>query len=995
MKFQGSYKKHLKKLLIDINAMCTKIQLSYQVLTSYFSQLLTEEHRKVDFQYSNDLKKHQHEYHQKISTLQTNNKNEIQRIESAYHHSIKQHTGKYHIVRDQLKTDYTKKLMSIDKQIKDMAIEHYIEWASWDDPNWSNYQPVDMFHTPPLTRFGNIQITCNNQSIHLPALLPVIASKNVLFKASGKYKDKVLRAMESMMMRLLIAIPPGKLKFVLIDPVGLGSNMAGFMHLPESIVGQRIHTRPNKIEDQLAEIRVHMETVIQKYLRNDYQTMEAYNKDAGEVEEPYRILVIANFPVNFTEETAKDLLSIAENGPARGVYVIILLDTQLKLPYNFQLNELERFCTIISQKGNQLIWHDSNLREYDLTLDQLPPKPLFDRLIQSISDKTKQLSNVEVPFERIFKDNSDLWYLKSDKGLSVPIGRAGARDLQYFSLGTNSTLQHVIIAGKTGSGKSNLLHVIIMSLCCHYSPDELIFYLIDFKEGIEFKTYAENKLPHAKVIAIQSEREFALSVLQGMEKELEVRGNLFRSIGVQNIKEYRTKNSKAILPRIVLLVDEFQDFFTPDDLIASQISTLLDNLVRKGRAFGIHIILSSQALAGSTIPRVTADQMAIRIALVCTDADSRFILGDDNPEAKLLSRPGEAIYNDSNGLIEGNSRFQSFYLNENLLSDYISKVKQQYKYSQPNGDQIVFEGNQLAHMHSNKELRNEFQRSAKQNQYDHIKVWFGEPVELKPHTSFTFQRQSRSNLLIIGQNEEYASSLIAATIIGIHSQLNADHFNMHIINLSKGNTKWYTLIDSFPSFLNNKIVLYNNRQVEDIVETLYNQTEERDIMSNEQGKPIFLIIIGLHRARCFRSEDGFSLSQSSENLINILKNGPDLGIHTICWCDTFRKFESTLERNVSEFDYRIALQMNMDESNGLIDSPIASKLGNCYALLYDEENNGLVEKFRPYSLPSEEWLKNINMNNMPKKTIKTIQGTQKNNKFNILSILKKNKHMRF
>ena len=111
----------------------------------------------------------------------------------------------------------------------------------------------------------------------------------------------------------------------------------------------------------------------------------------------------------------------------------------------------------------------------------------------------------------------------SRAGVDVPLGRAGATKLQHLRLG-NGTSQHVLISGKTGSGKSTLLHVLITNLALRYSPDEVELYLIDFKKGVEFKAYAPN-LPHARVIAIESEREFGLSVLQRLDVELRRRGD--------------------------------------------------------------------------------------------------------------------------------------------------------------------------------------------------------------------------------------------------------------------------------------------------------------------------------------------------------------------------------------------------------------------------------------------------------------------------------------
>src|SRR5205085_10452892 len=115
----------------------------------------------------------------------------------------------------------------------------------------------------------------------------------------------------------------------------------------------------------------------------------------------------------------------------------------------------------------------------------------------------------------------------------------------------------------------------------------------------------------------------------------------------------------------LLIVDEFQEFFVEDDRVFQECALLLDRLVRQVRAFGLHVLLGSQTLGGAySLPRSTIDQMAVRIALQCSDADAQLILSKENTAARLLSRPGEAIYNDQNGLTEGNDPFQVVWLAE-------------------------------------------------------------------------------------------------------------------------------------------------------------------------------------------------------------------------------------------------------------------------------------------------------------------------------------------
>jgi DNA segregation ATPase FtsK/SpoIIIE-like protein len=243
------------------------------------------------------------------------------------------------------------------------------------------------------------------------------------------------------------------------------------------------------------------------------------------------------------------------------------------------------------------------------------------------------------------------------------------------------------------------LHALITNAALHYSPDQVEFYLIDFKKGVEFKTYATHRLPHARVIAIESEREFGLSVLERLDGELRRRGELYRVAGVQDLAGYRAARPGEPMPRVLLVIDEFQELFIEDDKLSQDAALLLDRLVRQGRAFGIHVILGSQTLSGAySLARSTMGQMAIRVALQCSEADAHVILSDErNMAARYLSRPGEAIYNDQNGLLAGNQPFQVVWLSESKRVEYLRQVEDfaaaQGMHTPP---AIVFEGDQPA-----------------------------------------------------------------------------------------------------------------------------------------------------------------------------------------------------------------------------------------------------------------------------------------------------------
>ena len=168
---------------------------------------------------------------------------------------------------------------------------------------------------------------------------------------------------------------------------------------------------------------------------------------------------------------------------------------------------------------------------------------------------------MEVAFDVIAPKLPMFWTLKSDEDVAVAVGRSGATRLQTFRLG-RGVAQHALIAGKTGSGKSTLLHALIRNLAMWYSPEEVELYLIDFKKGVEFKTYAMHHLPHGRAIAVESDREFGLSVLHRIDQEMTRRAGVVPAVQVaENLQMYREASGKK-MPRTLLIIDEFQEFFT-------------------------------------------------------------------------------------------------------------------------------------------------------------------------------------------------------------------------------------------------------------------------------------------------------------------------------------------------------------------------------------------------------------------------------------------------
>lgn len=811
----------------------------------------------------------------------------------------------------------------------------------------------------------------------LPVPLEVPRMASLALLTSADQRQKGTDVLSAVMLRMLTTLPPGKARFTICDPVGLGQSFAGFMRLAEfattggSLVGERIWTEPRHIEQKLADITEHMETVIQKYLRNQYATIDQYNQAAGEVAEPYRFVVLADFPTNVSEIAAKRLESILASGPRCGVYVLLAATKKDNLPQGIKWTDVTRACHLLTHKDGHWRWDDADFAQLPLTVPTPPTPEQFSVIADRVGAAAMEASKVRVPFSSIAPPEPETWTKSTADGFSVPLGRAGATKLQQLALG-QGTQQHVLIAGRTGSGKSTLLNVIITASALWYSPDEVELYLVDFKKGVEFKAYATTHLPHARVIAVESEREFGLSVLRKLDAELTRRGDLFRTAGTQSLSGYRVSPNAQVMPRVLLIVDEFQEFFIEDDKLAQESGLLLDRLVRQGRAFGMHVILGSQTLAGAySLARSTIGQMGVRIALQCSEADSYLILADDNPAARLLNRPGEAIYNDASGMLEGNNPFQVCWLDEDDRAERINALHARVaKMDRPLAPAIVFEGNAPAQAEENPELLGLIASgpTARPGSY---KFHLGSPISIKEPTGASFRRRSASNLLLVGQNEDHAMGMLGVGIIGLALQDTAapaaQRSRTVLIDGTPADTSYAGLLPRTAEAAGSRVENVEYRAVPAAIAKLHEELKSR--MADETGAtsqpPVFLVIAGLQRFRTLqKSEDDFGFGggdtdapKPDKQLAELVREGPAVGIHTIVWCDSAANLERFFKRqSLSEFDSRVLLQMSVNDSSNLIDSPAAGNLGRDRALLFSEER-GTVERFRPLAVPPDQWIK--------------------------------------
>ncbi len=915
----------------------------------------------------------------KLAALTTEVETKRTRITETYEAEFAEFSATERARWDAIEAEWKDEITPIYRSAEAMNAALLPAFPQWSKAFVESWTPLN--HFARATKFAQFEIDAGAQGapkdsrlalpgssqISVPLALTFPERGSLLFETNEAGGPAVMDVLNNIILRLLTTTPPGKLTFTIIDPIGLGENFAGIMHLSdyeESVINRKIWTQRDQIDERLAELGEHIEKVIQMYLRNEYATITEYNEQAGSVAEKYHFLVVADFPAGFSETSARRLQSIALSGARCGIFTLIHWDKRHPLPDGFTPDEL--------RKNSVTFRHDHS--GFVLGSAQNGARPEFDpppsaelavELVHKIGKASIDSNRVEVPFVQIAPKPEEMWTNETTSELKIAIGRTGATKLQYLAIG-KGTRQHALFAGKTGSGKSTLFHVIITNLALACSPDQVEFYLIDFKKGVEFKCYATKRLPHARVVAIESDREFGLNVLQRVDDELKRRGDIFRKYGVQDIPGYKRAGGVEPMPRTLLMIDEFQEFFVEDDTVAQTASLLFDRIVRQGRAFGIHVLLGSQTLGGAySLARATLGQMVIRVALQCNEADAYLIMDDTNAAPRLLSRPGEGIYNDAAGALEGNSPFQVVWLSDEERDEWLDKVHDlAVKHNDRHPAPIVFEGNAPADIRENELLATLFKETPAKPPIS-ARCWLGAPNSIKGPTEAVFHRQSGNHLLIVGQREEATVTMVGLSMLALASQYPLGAVRIYLIHSASPGSRDSEFLDRIVAACPQEITVARNQEIAAAINDVATEVKARSNGDESaDGPPIFLIIHGLHKFKKLRHEDDFSFSSSDSDsgpnsgaqLNEIITEGSGVGVHIITTVDTFNNVNRSMSRKaLTEFEMRVVFQMSANDSASLIDSPKASTLGLHRALYYNE-HEGTLETFRPYAVPEDAWL---------------------------------------
>lgn len=893
-------------------------------------------------------------------------------------------------------------IADVSKRIDEAKVALGILAEPWSSPLWESHRPKprterqkriheitgvpyetsgygSVREFPRDVRIGHIQTGRSEPELQLvPCVVPLIGYRHILIISHGSIKQRALSLLQSIVLRVAVTFPPEAAIFRFIDPIGLGQNFP-FKRLPERLRQPSVYKEVDEIRAQLRLLKDELARRNERYLARDYADIEEYNRAGDEVVEPYNLLCIADFPTGFDSDAGQRLISIAEQGVRTGIYLLAHMNADTPMIRDFDLAAFKRHMTIIEAKDDSFKVTHAN-HTFEFVPDETPPSDLFNGLLDRVAEVVGEDTSSVIPFER-FIPSLDQWWSKSAvDGIETPIGRIGALEEMTFVLG-QSEKRHVLIGGLNGSGKTNLFHILINSIALNYSPDEVELYLIDFKEGVAFYPYATYRLPHARVVAIETEPEFGVSIFRQLLIELENRSRIFKQasdefgVAIQDYATYRKKTGRK-LPRLVLIMDEFQKQFEENNSLTNRAATMLEDLARRCGAFGIHLVMGSQSVAIGNLPHNIYGQFETRIGFKSNERDFAALMSPDNVNAvKALEKIGEVIYNNRSGLPDGNSKGRVAWLRDEARTALLRRFSEQAgaDHSKP---LTVFRGDipanidendqlrslyELDHWPSPREVKDQFMLKDWVTAERPIMLYLGESAELKPATAAILRRRDRSNLLIVASDAEIAFGMLGAACLSIPAFYEPNAVEIAIIDCADEGEYWENTFNDFKeAFDLYTIDVRGRRKAISVLTQIQTKLAEYEQLANadrdDEIPTTFLFISGIQSIDDLRpvpSKYGGrnEPSEAAQMLINILQRGPKLGVYTIIWSRSVDDFDARLEKQtLNLFDRRVGLHLSTEDLMYLFREPVSKGRQAFSGTLLDDER-GQFEKFRAYALP--------------------------------------------
>ncbi len=763
---------------------------------------------------------------------------------------------------------------------------------------------------------------------------------------------------QATVLRVLCSLPPGAAQIHLIDLQTMGRAFPALSTLDPSLVPIAPSTPTErtqffqKMEERVADLS--------RRCLNKYEWLCDFNKENPDEAEVYHFICLSGMTNLLEAESlsAIDRLCRKECGARCGIYFFItsaIGDSNACLPDHDLCNATKAqfvgpsgavylrdaefdnahdvpYVPIVGADGSFQGWVSPSptgeMSDFMLCEEELPDhwQDIVGWLNATAKGKPKAKK------VSVVVTDANAWKSNAAHGVSIPIGKAGREDV-LFNLGNDAVVHHALIGGATGTGKTVLLHNIILNAAELYSPEDLQMILMDFKEGTEFACY--EGLPHMRVLSVASELHFGHNVFEWLVAERMRRAGLFKKVGAANLGDYISKSGLK-MPRILVIMDEFQRILG-DPNIGSQVSLLLDDIVRTGRSFGINLVLSTQSLANVQLESSTLTSVGLRVCMRLSEQEATRFLNYDNTLPTSFNRAGQAVYNDSEGRKEGNKEFQVAFVEVSEIPSRCESLRQ--REMERFGKRIV-DNARVFHG----ETPVDPSKGLPPPSGDHLAAFIGEPLKLDASPlSISFEQKDGAHVIAIAQSFDILNTLSN---------------NLAVQFLQRDVVPDISIVDSFPlakdrwtwATERGSQLLVTPQATHDALDSLVAELETRKLQETEEvfsSKVLFLI--EPQGAKAFPVSTTGEASPAAIKVQALLDQGSRHGIHIILLSSRLTRTDKVLGNfgplNLQPFSLRIAFKS--EEASNLVYDSSTKTLGS-YSGVMSDETTGEITPFQIY-----------------------------------------------
>ena len=691
---------------------------------------------------------------------------------------------------------------------------------------------------------------------------------------------------------------PGQLEVLVFDDA-LRGIAAPFQEINSG--GEKILRHINDVQELNETIKYlheHVRSVL-NVIQGRTDSLLDFRQQLSPKVEGFKLVVLSTIYDLLSDEIKDKLTVLLKAGPAAGVTFLI---HSMKLNVNEEILNLTQLCDV----DERTVYDDDGTAR-----GQFDPQSADD-LISVSRHVASAVANAQVE-PVAFSEVQPLdapWSQSSRDGISFAVGTYGMSTIEV-TLGDELNQRHnALITGAVGQGKSNLISVVVHSLCQRYSPSEVEFYMLDFKEGVTLQAFAPDPstgsfLPHARVLGLDADREYGVNVLRHLFTIYRQRMATFKAAGVQNIRQYRLADPEAVMPRIVVVIDEFQVLFADQDTVATTASDLIIKGARLFRACGIHFILASQTIGsggmlGGTTGQALFAQIPVRLALKNSLTESHATLGIKNDAASHI-RSREAIVNLDYGELSSNRKTTIAYADDAILAELRTAWWQQAQGTVTPPE--VFEGERRLRLGDDARVLTNLQSR-------HAMLGRRITVGVAPLAA-DFSPDVGRNLALFGTGPGHAVLLNAALSL-LHSTPSAE-----IIVLDLAGDWHSPARDNVRSPFERQLTrLGRTYRVVDKhqADALIDELVERAAFAadNASAPPVYIIGFGMERWR-----------SDTTKIKTLFANGPLAGIHLLGWWNKYSSFKAMVGLGGdNNFDIRIAMHLDHSSAREAFKQPI-------------------------------------------------------------------------